>query len=311
MNIDYNYVENPNPHPTRSREILAKYPEVRSYMGHYPLSALYLLLIVTGQMLIAGFLADQSYLLIIPVAYCVGAFANHALFVMVHEAAHDMISKNKNLNQIWGIICNIPQILPSSSAFRVYHILHHSYMGDYDLDADLAFTKEAKVVGRSTIMKALWFVAFLFVEAVRPARIKKGTLLNFWVIFNIVFIIATSTLIYIYMGPKAFMYLLLSNIFSVGLHPVGARWIQEHYTYKEGQQTYSYYGRLNKLSFNVGFHNEHHDFFRVPWIHLPKIRKIAPEYYDTLYYHESWSALILDFITNPNRHLFLRMVRQK
>jgi len=31
------------------------------------------------------------------------------------------------------------------------------------------------------------------------------------------------------LGPKALLYLLISFFFSVGLHPLGARWIQEHY----------------------------------------------------------------------------------
>src|SRR5207342_2932808 len=61
-------------------------------------------------------------------------------------------------------------------------------------------------------------------------------------------------------GWKAFFFLLISFFFSVGLHPLGARWIQEHYlTLDEDQETYSYYGPLNTLAFNVGYHNEHHD----------------------------------------------------
>ena len=46
---------------------------------------------------------------------------------------------------------------------------------------------------------------------------------------------------------------------------MGARWIQEHYLTHGEQETYSYYGPLNTVAFNVGFHNEHHDFPSVPW----------------------------------------------
>ena len=62
--------------------------------------------------------------------------------------------------------------------------------------------------------------------------------------------------------------MLLSFVFSIGLHPVGARWIQEHYLIAPPQETYSYYGPLNKVAFNVGYHNEHHDFSFVPWNNL-------------------------------------------
>ncbi|CAG8477122.1 5369_t:CDS:2 [Racocetra fulgida] len=64
------------------------------------------------------------------------------------------------------------------------------------------------------------------------------------------------------------------------IHPVAARHIQEHYTFDDGQETYSYYGSLNKLFMNIGYHNEHHDFTKVPWTRLPEIHKIAAEYYE-------------------------------
>ena len=59
--------------------------------------------------------------------------------------------------------------------------------------------------------------------------------------------------------------------------------------FREGQETYSYYGPLNKLSFNMGYHNEHHDFPQVPWSRLPAVRAAAPEFYDHLYHHRSWT----------------------
>ncbi len=55
--------------------------------------------------------------------------------------------------------------------------------------------------------------------------------------------------------------MVISFFFSVGLHPLVAGWIQEHYLILDkDQETYGYYGSLNKLAFNVCVHNEHHDF---------------------------------------------------
>ena len=105
--------------------------------------------------------------------------------------------------------------------------------------------------------------------------------------------------------------LLSSFFFSVGLHPLGGRWIQEHYlTHNEEQETYSYYGPLNKMAFNVGFHNEHHDFPSVPWNKLPQIKSTAPGYYNSLISHNSWTKLFLRFIFDREISLFSRIVRK-
>jgi sphingolipid delta-4 desaturase len=66
---------------------------------------------------------------------------------------------------------------------------------------------------------------------------------------------------------------------------------------------------MNVVVFNAGYHNEHHDLMRVPWMRLPRVKAIAPEFYDALYAHRSWTGLLMRFLTDPEMTPFSRSVR--
>jgi len=302
--------DRPNPHTQRAKEIVKRHPEVRRHFGPYPLSGAYIASIVAFQIAFAYQLRVAGWMWVIACAYAIGAFASHALFVLIHEATHNLIVKGSVPNRLFGILCNVGQGFPSAMSFRTYHRLHHSHLDEYAYDADLAFDWEARWVGNSPLRKALWLFLFSAIEIVRPLRVERPYT-DKWIIGNTVTIVASDALIWAICGPHGLVYVLLSTIVGIGLHPLGARWVQEHYTFHEGQETYSYYGVLNALTFNIGYHNEHHDLVKVPWVHLPKIKAMAPEFYEPLQAHRSLTRVLLQFLFDPKLTLFARITRER
>ncbi|KAJ9078404.1 sphingolipid delta-4 desaturase [Entomophthora muscae] len=120
--------------------------------------------------------------------------------------------------------------------------------------------------------------------------------LSFWEIINWIYCLAVDFLVVYFWGWRALGYLALSMWLGYGLHPGAAHFIQEHFTFDDGQETYSYYGSLNKFFINIGYHNEHHDFMQVPWTRLPQIKAIAPEFYKNMASHDSWLWMQINFI---------------
>ncbi len=309
---DFRYSAEPEPHKLRTKQILASNPEVRNLIGKNPLTIIPLLGIVFGMVAISYFLKDSPWWLIIVVAYCIGAFANHALFVMIHECSHNLLFKGKTLNYLASITANLPHVLPSAISFTRYHRMHHVHQGNHDLDADLPDFWEARLFGNNFFSKALWLLLFPIFQVRRTFRLKNIKPVDGWIITNWVLQFAFDVAIWVFIGPKALFFMLISFFFSVGLHPLGARWIQEHYlVLDENQETYSYYGPLNIFAFNVGFHNEHHDFPSVPWNKLPELKSKAPGFYDTLKSHQSWTRLFFRFLFDKNITLHSRILRDE
>jgi sphingolipid delta-4 desaturase len=308
---DFLHVSSANPHLARMRQIMAAHPEVKELFGPHPLTALYALLLIFAQGCLALALTGQAWWLYVLFSYFVGATINHALFVIVHECTHNLVFKRQVANRILALIANFPQVFPSSMQFFKYHMLHHTKQSEYEFDADLAYTKEAAWVGNSRLRKALSLFFFSLVQGMlRPTRLRKSVkFYDTWFFVNVATQTAFLALFGYFAGWHTLIYFFFSTLFALGLHPLGGRWIQEHYVVRENQETNSYYGPLNKLCFNMGYHNEHHDFMKVAWPRLPKLRALAPEYYDSLFYYKSWLACLKRFIFDKNVTFFDRYVR--
>ncbi|QKJ29582.1 fatty acid desaturase [Mucilaginibacter mali] len=309
---DFTYSAHSEPHKIRTKQILKEHPDMRKLIGKNPYTIFAIIGLVAFQITAAWLVSAQSWWVVFAVAYFLGAFADHSLFVMIHECTHQLLFKNRAANRWASILANTPQIFPSAISFEHFHLKHHSFQGVHELDADLPSKWEAKLINNSFLGKAIWLLFFPLFQFFRLPRLKEIKSVDGWVITNFVVQVVFTVAICYFFGWHGLAYLLLSFFFSVGLHPLGARWIQEHYlTHNEEQETYSYYGVLNNVSFNVGYHNEHHDFPSIPWNKLPQIKSTAPAYYDSLQSHKSWTKLWLRFLFDREISLFNRILRKE
>jgi sphingolipid delta-4 desaturase len=283
-------------HLRRRIQIIRAHPELLDLMGPYRPTAAWVVLVIAVQVCMAAWVGQQPWWAIGIAAYTVGAVASLALLSLMHETSHDLVFRRPVANQWLGIACGLPLMVPAASSYRKGHHLHHGKQGDPVYDGDFASPWEARMVGNGPLRKSLWLAAQPVLLSLRIGRMPGVALVDRWSLANLAAQLAFDAAVIFWLGWGAAAYLLLAHCFALGLHPLGGRWIQEHHIIDPEQATYSYYGPMNPLVFNCGYHAEHHDLMRVPWVHLPAVRRAAPEFYERLHSHRSWTALLLRFL---------------
>jgi sphingolipid delta-4 desaturase len=299
-------------HSDRAKAILAAHPQVRQLIGRNLWTALIGAGVVVLQVAVAagfGVLGLSWWPLALIAAWCLGAFANHCLYVIIHDASHDLIFQKRNWNKIFAIFADLPNIAPSALSFRSYHLKHHAHLGHEASDADVPSEWEMRLVGNSSVRKAVWLFLFPVIQVLRTLRVGGSDVFDRWALLNTAINIAFAIAVAQLLGGGALLYLFASFWFSISFHPLGGRWIQEHFTLDPTQETSSYYGPLNVVALNMGYHNEHHDLPSIPWNRLPRLKAAAPELYASRLSYSSWAALVWQFVTDKRFSLASRVVR--
>jgi sphingolipid delta-4 desaturase len=242
-------------------------------------------------------------------AYVIGGTANQNIFLAIHEITHNLAFKGIKANKLWAIFVNSVIGVPYAMMFKQYHIEHHKYLGEDGVDTDLPTRLELMCL-KNVLGKAFFATFQIFFYAFRPGFIKTQRL-TVWHLLNITYqVLFNACLVYYFSSWTPLLYLVFSSFFAGSLHPCAAHFIAEHYLFGGiAQETWSYYGPLNILAYNVGYHNEHHDFPSIPWTRLPALRAMAPEFYDCLPCHTSWPMVTVQFILGTDSGLFARIKR--
>lgn len=265
------------PHMKRKVAILKRHPEIEALYGTDIRTAYIACLTAAAQIAVAYFFGrvyTSSWLALLLGAYFIGATFTAVYGVIIHEATHCLAANGRFANRIVGLIANIALPVPIAMSFRRYHLEHHTFQGVVGMDPDLPLEWEKTLIRGNSFLKALWIFIYPAMYVIRGAAMNKKP--TTWELINMAFTIVCDVLITRLCGWRGLSYLVASVWFGYSLHPGAAHFVQEHYTFDDGQETYSYYGFLNYVFMNIGYHNEHHDFtkvcifsvFRFPFFHM-------------------------------------------
>ena len=271
--------------------ILKAHPNVVRLMGHEPLTKYVVLAVVSLQIFIAIQLRYSNPLSFwfLFLAYAVGGTANHNLFLAIHEITHNLAFKGIDANKALAVFANLPIAIPYSASFKVcptlhskyivaylviqrYHLEHHKHLGEDGIDVDLPTRLELlclnNVLGKTFfayVILTFRHIDVSFLEstfqilfyALRPGFVRTQKLTR-WHIINLVVQLVFDYILVQTFGIRPLLYLLFSSFFAGSLHPCAGHFIAEHYVWDGlNQETYSYYGPLNLLAYNVRLFSAH------------------------------------------------------
>ncbi|KNZ57514.1 sphingolipid delta-4 desaturase [Puccinia sorghi] len=253
------------PHRSRRRAILKDHPEIRNLMGHTSTTKWVSLFVVSVQLSIAMYFGWRSkyhnesawswkFFL---TAYVIGGTANQNLFLAIHEITHNLAFKKILHNKLLAMFSNLPIGVPYAMVFKRYHLEHHKSLGEDGIDTDLPTRLELLCL-KNVLGKAFFATFQIFFYALRPGFVRAQKVTG-WIIASFALQLGFDYLLYKYFGSAALMYLIISSFMAGSLHPCAAHFIAEHYVWNAHggeQETWSYYGPLNVLAYNVGYHNE-------------------------------------------------------
>ncbi|TGO92200.1 hypothetical protein BPOR_0008g00400 [Botrytis porri] len=322
---DFFWTYTEEPHRSRRLAIIKAHPEVTKLCGPEPLTKYVVLLVVSIQILCAYLLRNTPFFSwkFFLTAYIIGATANQNLFLAIHEISHNLAFRNPTLNRALAIFANLPIGIPYSASFRPYHLTHHKSLGVDGLDTDLPTRFEALFLD-SLLGKAFFCTFQILFYAIRPIFVYAVPFTSIHIINILVQVVFDILLVKSTNSYNSLYYLILSAFLAGSLLPCAGHFIAEHYVFErqplaardpktgvEIPETFSYYGPLNFFTYNVGLHNEHHDFPAVPWTRLPALHEIAKEFYAELPRHESWIYVIWQFVWDKEVGMTCRVKRKE
>ena len=317
-------------HRERARAMLKAHPEIKELFGNDPTTAFWCLAVAAAQLGVALAVGFGPWWVMLLAAYFIGTSLDIMLFQLGHECVHGLVFKRPRWNRVLFTITTLPMFLSGHHTWWEEHLVHHNDMGakkDF-LTRRRTFFLATRLTSPlflpySLIMLVLqvlrsvvglvMYAGGLFLGHWKPSPRTLAVLADqhlvsgyakdgceTWAVWYPLVNLTTCAVLFLVGGWQSVVYLLASQAFFTGfLHPYCLGWvlgISHFHGARHYQPTASHYGWLvNLASFNAGYHTEHHDLMTIPWRRMPKLRRMAPEFFNDLETIPSYTWLALQF----------------
>lgn len=263
----------------------------------------YKILFFIGLWMAAGLAMMRVEALPIQLLCClVISFSLTGLPILMHDANHGLLSKNRVVNRWLGFVCGLPGLV-STSAYRSIHLEHHAHTGT-EKDPDSIEQSAKKSMPLVLFYYLFFFIGiYLYLPYVAIIGFKKAKrrvrgqiILEYALILVAVglafWTVQTATLLKLWVFPLL-----------IGAQISNVRGLAEHGLTTSGNpftdtRTITSNKFVSFMMSNLNYHLEHHLFPGVPWYNLPKLHDLLQdEYLKTgASVYPSYTRFLIDFL---------------
>jgi len=239
--------------------------------------------------------SDFHPLVVIPAVMVIGA-RQLGLAVLMHEAAHGLLSRNKAINDFLGQWPTAAPVGADLTGYRPYHLTHHRYVQS-DKDPDLGLAAPFPVTKASlarkvlrdltgqTFLKQRLFAMTALLPQTTVDEVDGGSIvasrsglsrffLSNALIFALLAAIGQPWLYLVgWLLPLATWFPLATRIRNIGEHACVDTDLDDPLTHARTTHT-NFIERQILAPYWVGYHAEHHLMMYVPCFRLPKAHKL-------------------------------------